>query len=948
MQEATTSARESFTFGPYRLNVPERLLERDGTPVVLGSRALDILITLVESAGTVISKGDLMARVWRDVTIEEVGLRVHIANLRKALGDGKDNARYIINVAGRGYCFVAPLTQSSPNLSSNLSRSIIDPERRLPPLPIGMIGREEVVRNVSQEVLSCRFLTITGHGGVGKTTVAVAVAYALSEEFFGNVYFVDLASVIDPALVPGTILSALGGAIQFGDPLPGLLAFLRDKRALLLLDNCEHVIEAAASAAERIFQEADETCIVATSREPLRVAGERVHRLSPLASPPSEVRLTAADALAFPAVRLFVEHASAVDNSFELSDTDAPVAALICRMLDGIALAIELAASQVGTYGVQGLADLIDHRLGLLTQGRRTAPPRHQTLQALLDWSYNLLPPFEQEMLCRLSCFSARFTLNAAKAVVSEREGSLAPISTGLSNLVSKSLVAREAVGKGIRYRLLDTTREYASAKLHANDAPNVVAKRHALYFAELLETENTAAHSDEERWLVFSEYLGDVRTALEWGFSEHGDVSVAKVLAQKAAPLFLELSLLAECTRWAEQALALLGDKDRGTRSEMEIQAALAVSLMFTKGNSEEVKLAFEKALVLAERLDDARYELRLNGGLYMFSLRTGDFNGSLRFAQRCARIAEKTSDGVSTDIAHALLSVSYHLMGDQLAAQRHCEAALNAPALHHRRHAIHFGFDLVNRARIAYARLLWQRGFPNQAVVAANSTIREAAELEHPVTLCIALIWTLPVFFWVGNLNAAKENIEWFIQHHERHQLAAYHGIGIGLKGEMAIRLGEIDRGVKLLRQGLAVLRQNHYGLITTVFASALAEGLAMSDRAHEALALIDHQIAQVKMHGDLFYMPDLLRIKGDVQISDPAHHGRAEATLLESLKWAREQQALSWELRSATSLAQLYSRTKPDQAKAILRPIFDRFTEGLETPDLVRAARLLKIVN
>jgi DNA-binding winged helix-turn-helix (wHTH) protein len=218
MREQTTSARESFTFGPYSLNVPKRLLERDGTPVVLGSRALDLLITLVESAGTVLSKGDLIARVWRDVTIEEVGLRVHIANLRKALGDGKDNARYIINVAGRGYCFVAPLAQPSSNPSSNLSRSVIDPERRLPPQPIGMIGREEAVRIVSEEVQSHRFLTITGPGGVGKTTVAVAVAYALSEEFTGNVYFVDLASVGDPALVSGTILSALGGAIQFGDP----------------------------------------------------------------------------------------------------------------------------------------------------------------------------------------------------------------------------------------------------------------------------------------------------------------------------------------------------------------------------------------------------------------------------------------------------------------------------------------------------------------------------------------------------------------------------------------------------------------------------------------------------------------------------------------------------------------------------------------------------------
>jgi predicted ATPase len=291
----------------------------------------------------------------------------------------------------------------------------------------------------------------------------------------------------------------------------------------LLLDNCEHVIEAAASAAERLFTEAGDVCIVATSREPLRVEGERVLHLSPLASPSSSAGLAIADAIEFPAVRLFVERASAADDWFELSNADLANVVLICRMLDGIPLAIELAASQVSTYGTQGLAELIDGRLNLLTHGKRTAPPRHQTLQALLDWSYNLLPPLEQKVLCRLSRFGARFTLNAAKAVVAEDDADLAPIAAVLSSLVSKSLVSREAVGRGIRYRLLDTTREYALAKLKANDDPNLIARRHALYLSQLLETENNTPRSDEERWIVFSDYLGDVRAALEWSFSVGG-----------------------------------------------------------------------------------------------------------------------------------------------------------------------------------------------------------------------------------------------------------------------------------------------------------------------------------------------------------------------------------------------------------------------------------------
>jgi len=946
MQEAAPSSREIFTFGPYRLNVAEKLLERGEVPVSLGSRALDLLIALVEDAGAVLTKRDLIARVWGDMAVEEVALRVHIANLRKVLGHG-NGARYIINVAGRGYSFVAPLVQSRPKVPSTQPRTAIEPERRLPPRPSGMIGREDVVQSISHDVQKHRFVTITGPGGIGKTTVAVSIAHALSDEFLGAVYFVDLASVSDPALVPGSLISVLAGGIQSSDPLTGLLAFLRDKRALLLLDNCEHVIEAAASVAERIFKEADEVCIVATSREPLRVEGEHVNRLFPLACPSPDAELTMADSLKFPAVRLFVERASAADDLFEVSDADAATVALICRMLDGIALAIELAASQVSTYGVQGLADLIDDRLGLLTQGRRTAPPRHQTLQALLDSSYNLLSPREQQVLCSLSRFSARFTLSAAKAVAAEENSDLAPIAAVLSSLVSKSLIAHEAVGKGIRYRLLDTMREYASAKLKTKADPNLIARRHALYLSELLEGENTNQHSDEERWLVFSEYLGDVRAALEWSFSASGDVSIAKALVQSAVPLFHELSLLSECNRWAEQALALLRDEDRGTPSEMQLHAALAVSLMFTKGNSEEVRLAFVRALALAERLNDSRYELRLNGGLHMFSLRTGDFHGALRYAQRCEIIAEKIADGVSVDIAHALLSVSYHLAGNQSLALRHCEAALSSSVLHRRSLAIHFGFDLANRARIALSRLLWLRGLPDQAVTMAQASIREAAELEHPVTLCIALIWTLQVFFWVGNLNAAQENVEWFVKLYERHNLAAYYGVGLGLRGQLAIEQGDTDRGIILLRESLAAMRISRYAHITTAFTSTLVEGLAQSDRADEALDLIDRQIGQIQESGELFYMPDLLRIKGDIQAARLPDHGTsAEETLLQSLDWARRQPALSWELRSATSLARLYvSRNQSKRAVALLGPIYEGFKEGFATADLVRARQLLE---
>jgi DNA-binding winged helix-turn-helix (wHTH) protein len=218
VQKTTPINENILTFGPYRLNAAERLLEKDGSAIHLGSRALDLLAALVENAGAVLSKRDLMERVWRGAAVEDVGLRVHISNLRKALGDGKDDARYIVSVAGRGYSFVAPLVQSQSNAPSTVRRIAIDPGRRLPPRPTSMIGREETVQVVSQEVQAHRFVTITGPGGVGKTTVAVSIAHSLSQQFIGAVYFVDLASVSDPGLVPGTLVSALGG--QFNPAIP--------------------------------------------------------------------------------------------------------------------------------------------------------------------------------------------------------------------------------------------------------------------------------------------------------------------------------------------------------------------------------------------------------------------------------------------------------------------------------------------------------------------------------------------------------------------------------------------------------------------------------------------------------------------------------------------------------------------------------------------------------
>ncbi len=448
-----------------------------------------------------------------------------------------------------------------------------------------MVGRDQTVQEISEQLKTERFVTIVGPGGIGKTTVAVSVGYELLTEFAGAIQFLDLGPLNDPLLIPGTVASALGLPVQSADPTRGLIGFLRGKRMLLILDSCEHVIETAAALAERIFEEAPQVHILATSRESLRVEGEHVHRLSPLGSPPDDAGLTAAQALDFPAVQLFVERAIASGRRFELNDADAPVVAEICRRLDGIALAIELAAGRADAYGIQETLLLLNDRFKLLWEGRRTALPRHQTLRATLDWSYDLLSEHERLVLRRLSVFTGIFTLDAARSVAADDDVDGAQIVASVVSLVTKSLIAVSAGDTTTRYRLLDTTRAYAAGKLVESGEADAIKRRHAIYYRELFERTETDLLVSTNDSNLRSELLGNARVALEWSFSSRDDVGIGTSLAAVAAPFLSELSLLTECHRLTGRALAALGDADRGTRREMELQASLGSSLIHGVG---------------------------------------------------------------------------------------------------------------------------------------------------------------------------------------------------------------------------------------------------------------------------------------------------------------------------------------------------------------------------
>jgi len=920
----------------------QRLLERDGIPIPLGSRALDILIVLVEHANEIVTKDDLLKQVWPNVNVGEGSLRVHVAALRKALGDGEGDARYLTTLTGRGYSFVAPVSLSNGPAQAARAVQMAEPLQKLPARLPRMVGRDEIIHEISQRLEADRFVTVAGPGGIGKTTVAVAVARHLLENFAGATCFFDLGPLNDPLLVPSVVASTLGLSVRSSDPVPAIINFLQDRRALLVLDNCEHVIDVTAALAERIYAEAPTVHILATSREALRVGGEQVYRLPPLRSPTSTA-YSAAKALDFPAVRLFVDRMSAGGRPIELNDSGAAIVCEICHRLDGLALAIELAAGHVNAYGLQGTLDLLADRFNVIHGGRRTALPRHQTLRATLDWSHDLLSSDERLILRRLSVFAGAFGLEVALSVVVDDQIDRAQAMNGFAGLVEKSLIAvsTESAASRSPYRLLDTTRQYAAAKLAESGEVDLISRRHANCYRELFEQidAGTAGCAD---------HLDNLRAALEWSFSECGDTRIGVALAAASSRLFLEMLLLAECQQWAERALSAFEEADHGTLREMKLQAALGQSLMFARGNDERARRSLARGLELAERLQDLRTQLRLLGRLGLFNHRTGDTSNAFLLATRSAEVATRIGDPACIAEANWNLGFFNYYSGDLLTAEESWKACLaESVRSGHDPEMRSADRDTRARARCGYAGIRWLRGFPEQAAKMAKAAIAEEVTFKDPSTLCICLLFAGATLLRIGDRADAEGVIERLIANARSYSFAPYEAAGIGFSGMLSIGRGEVEAGIATLRRGVQTLRANRQELQVPVLLGGLAEGLAALERFDEALAVIEEAIAKAEQNRESFFsLAEFWRIKGEILLSASASNvSAADGCFLQAIEQARLQGALSWELRAATSLARSRLRqNRLDEARNLLSSVYDRFTEGFGSCDLKAARSLL----
>ncbi|BDB19349.1 ATPase [Pseudomonas sp. CYM-20-01] len=905
---------QAVHFGPYRIHPRQRLVLEAGRPLRLGRRAVDILLILLEQAGNVVSKQELIARVWPRSVVEDGNLRVHMAALRKALGDGQAGQRYIVTVAQRGYSFVAPLSIEPMTLPTEGAAQ--RPCHNLPLRRTRMLGRQALIDSLVQQLPEQRFITLTGAGGIGKTTVALRVAELLIGHYRDGIRLLDLAPLSAPSMILPNLAALLDLTHAEHEPLPTFARRLQEHQLLLVIDNCEHVLDDIALISETLLRHAPRLHILATSREALRAEGEYVQRLEPLACPPATGNR--AQALGYPALQLLIERAMSHQDSFELSEAELPLAIDICQRLDGIPLAIELVAAQIERFGLPGLLVQMEDNFRLLTRGRRSALPRHQTLRATLDWSFALLTACEQICLRRLAVFRGGFSLASAAAVIAGEQIAPHEVLNSITQLVAKSLLNVEAGDDEMVYRLLDITRTYALEKLSVAQELDATRQRHAERCLALMnqaqdDWELIATQTWIDRYAPLRE---DIRAALDWGLGDQGAHLLGIRLTVSAMPLWQELSLLREHGLYVGKALARLGQSNAPSqRLNMALQLALGSFSYHTQGGTPQTIEAFSCARRLAEAGKDLAGQLRAVSGHMAVNLCCGNYREALAQSLHFDQLGPQAEPLLALS-AQRLRVLAQHFAGHQALAQHNAEQVIQrmAQSGHLNRFTHGFGvqYDQSVASLTILARILWLRGYPERAWRTASQALALALQINHGTSICYTLALAgVVIARYNGDSGMAHEHQDQLLQQAQKHSVQLFHTWARCYEGTLPI--ADV--------QGL--------GLVEDILVTFNA--IEVSDAAFE----------RASSGAAGWCTPEILRVRAESLADSRA----AEALLLEALGLAHQQGALAWELRCATSLASLWqTQGRIQAARDLLSSIYARFTEGFATQDLVRVRSLL----
>jgi predicted ATPase/DNA-binding winged helix-turn-helix (wHTH) protein len=741
--------KREFIFGRYRLE-PGRGLFADGEAVPISAKALDVLATLVEEEGRLVTKDELMERVWAGIVVDEHNIQVHISALRKLLGD---NAAWIRTVPRLGYRFIGPLKAAAP-------------EGKVPARRLGrLFGRERDLAAIGDILWQARLVTIAGPGGIGKTSLALEVAGAIGDRYRDGSVFVDLSVLQDSTLAMEQVAEALGIELKGNTPPAELLAHrLQSRQLLIVLDNCEHVVAAVAPLAELILATAPSVSLLATSREPLGCRGEQVYRL-PLLTVPSDKVGSAVEALEAASVALLVNRLQAADLHFELTDAMTSSAAAICRRLDGLPLAIEMVAATVSSFGLETVALRLEEAFRLPHSVTRTMPPRHRSLEATLDWSHALLSVTERVMLRRLAVFQGRFSLPAVEAVLVDATMTEADCGDVLARLVRKSLVSINLAAAPRSYRLLLTIRSYAAEKLEAAGEERLLRARHARYVGDVLaramgDWEETAdtVWIDRYGWLIT-----DIRAALQWSFKPDGDPAIGMMLSALSRPLWRMLNLNGEGRRWAEVAVAALGPE---TPDDVAASVWFAVGYLTGGRWFERSTLALQNAAELFGRLNDLA--------------RRGE---ALAVLGQMLAMARKTAS------AAEVLVEARHLLEQQAGTRRLGVCAQAFGMLHGAS-----GSWAAARQEFETARVLFQAVGAKRLATSALCNLADVMWAE-------------------GELSAAIETARSALDLARRDNHRRYIGLASGYLAGMLTLRGDLDEALVAAREAVPLCREDEY---------------------------------------------------------------------------------------------------------------------------------------
>lgn len=916
----------------------------DDIPVTLGSRAIDLLIALAEREGQLVTKEELIERAWPTTCVAENSLHVQIAGIRKILGRHRN---MLTSISGRGYRLACPVQLAGDAL----------PLSNVPALRTALYGRETAVHRIIAMLRSFDLVTLVGAGGIGKTSVALEIMKSGVYPPDYRVHFVELARQEAPDSVASTIAGSMGLTSPCGrSAVQTVINQIPDDPMLLVLDNCEHVIDAVADFLCRVRLMKPACKVLATSREALRIPGEHLYQLGPLDVP--EEGASEHSLLACSSVQLFLARAQAVDAQFSADSTTLELISLACQRLDGIPLAIELAAARAPLLGVDVLVGKIGERLDLLSGGPRNALPRHQTLRATFDWSYNLLGPVEQRALRRLGVLRGAFTLEEAHAVVAWEDLKFEETANAICALVSKSLVSAQAHGQRVRYRLLETTRSYAEQRLDQSGERDVAELRRAKYLCQLFRNINRNwTHEDVDTSLgYFRCRLDDARAALDWAFSTAKHASLGCELAALVSPRLFDLSLVRECGERASKALDSidLATPAAPEPATLQLRCALASAVVYTAGAGVATLTMWNELLKLAIARDERSFEARSIWGLWNAMQYGGRPLEALGYATRFAAVAARDANLSNQILAQRIAAISEHYCGNHVRASELLESMLST-YVHptHRRVAVGHGIHHGIVARATLARVLMVQGKIDHARAMVDDTLAMAREYDQAMVTSYVLVEAvLPVSALSGDIPAMRLAVG------ELHSLSARFGFEIWRACSTGYSRWEALNGycnaisMERFQDAVATLRALDYLAPLTLLYGLTAQTLIAASKFPEALNTLATALSHCEQTGELWFYPELLRLKGGALCgygAEPAMLAQAENTLMQAQALARKQSALLFELRAAIDLANLrIAQGRYRDAALEFGPVFARFPRNQSGTDWANACSTFRAIR